>query len=276
MADLVVAFFGDVVGGPGRRAFTHAAQVARERHGAHVVIVNAENARHGSGLSRDGYDLLRRAGADALTLGDHCYREKQAIPLLEDPAQPLSRPANLAQGAPGKRIVRVEPAQREGAPASGPLYVVTVLGRLFMPMPSDDPFAALDREIGAVPEASAMVVVEAHAEASSEKQAIAWHCAQRWPKRVVAVLGTHTHVQTADARILEQCVGAVTDIGMCGPHRSIIGREVRDVLRFMTTQGPGALEVATDDPRACGALLRIDPASRRCVHIETLNIPTPQ
>lgn len=272
MAELRIAYFGDIVGAPGRRAFERAARVARAELGAHLVITNAENSRHGSGLSREGYDLLRRAGADALTMGDHCYRERQGVALLEDPAAPVCRPANLAPGAPGKRLVRIDLGAAENAPARCPVYVMIVLGRLYMPMPSDDPFAAVDREVSAIPEPDAIVLVEAHAEATSEKQAMAWHCAQRWPGRVVAVVGTHSHVQTADERLIEQRIGAITDLGMCGPHRSVIGREVRDVLRFMTMQAPGALEVASDDARARGVLLRIDPVGRRAIGIERLDI----
>lgn len=271
--DFTLAFVGDVVGEPGRRAFAHAARVLRERHAADLVVVNAENAKHGSGLSAEGFRALRAAGADALTLGDHVYRERQAVPLLEDPASPVLRPANLASAAPGKKIVLVPPP-RPGLP---PLAVVTVLGRLYMPIPADDPFAAVDREMAAL-EAShpgAVALVEVHAEATSEKQALAWHCLRRWPGLVVAVVGTHTHVQTADARILEHRLAAITDVGMCGPHRSVLGRRVEDVLLAMTTQSPTTLDVADGENRACGVLVRIDPAARRALSIEpfALNCP---
>ncbi|MBL0921958.1 MAG: YmdB family metallophosphoesterase [Phycisphaerales bacterium] len=271
MPILTLAFFGDIVGSPGRRAFAHGAQIVREKHGAQVVIVNAENAKHGSGLSHEGYNAIRRAGADALTLGDHVYREREALPLLETPDAPVCRPANLALGAPGKRAVRIPPA----APGLPPVYAIIVLGRLHMPMPADDPFAAIDRELAAIPENDAVAVVEIHAEFTSEKQAVAWHCARNWHGRVAAVVGTHTHTQTSDARILEHSVGAITDVGMCGPRRSILGRRVDDVLRMMTTQAPTVLDVADEEPRACGVIVRFDLNSRRALSIEPLDLAAP-
>lgn len=271
MATLTIAFFGDIVGAPGRRAFAHGAAVAREKHGAQVIIANAENAKHGSGLSHEGYQAIRRAGADAMTLGDHVYREREAIPLLESADVPVSRPANLALAAPGKRIARIAPA----APGLPPVYALIVLGRLHMPMPADDPFAAIDRELGAIPEKDAVVIVEIHAEFTSEKQAVAWHCARNWNGRVAAVVGTHTHTQTSDARILEHTVGAITDVGMCGPRRSILGRRVDDVLRMMTTQAPTVLDVADEDPRACAVIVRFDLNSRRTIGIEALDLAAP-
>lgn len=273
MNPLTIAFFGDVVGDPGRRAFAHAARALRAERRADLIVVNGENAKHGSGLSADNYRALRDAGADAVTLGDHCFREKQAIPLLDDPREPVSRPANLAATAPGKRTARVEPSA-PGAPA---LHVITVLGRLQMPVPADDPFAAIDRELAAIADAHAVALVEIHAELTSEKQAVAWHCARKWGGLVIAVVGTHTHVQTADARILEGRVAAITDAGMCGPHRSILGRRVDDVLKWMTTQSPTVLDVADGDERASGVLIRLDPGqpgarSARAIGIEPFSI----
>ncbi len=124
-----------------------------------------------------------------------------------------------------------------------------------------------------------MVIVETHAEATSEKQALAWHCLQHWTRddapRVVAVVGTHTHVQTADARVLEHAVAAITDLGMCGPHRSVIGRDVNATLAAMVKQMPSALDVADGDNRACGVILRLDPVHRRAIGIEPVNIAVP-
>lgn len=274
MTTLTLAFFGDVVGDPGRRAFTHASRTIRDQGRADIVIVNGENAKHGSGLSADNYRALRDAGADAVTLGDHCFREKQAIPLLDSAHEPVARPANLAATAPGKRAIRLPPL-RPGMPA---FHVVTVLGRLHMPVPADDPFAAIDRELSAIADAHAVALVEIHAELTSEKQAVAWHCARKWGGVVLAVVGTHTHVQSADARILEGRVAAVTDAGMCGPHRSILGRRIDDVLRWMTTQSPTVLDVADGDERASGVLVRADvstPAAARALSIEPFSIPLP-
>lgn len=274
---LTLAFLGDVVGSVGRTAAVGAARRLREQHGVQLVIANGENARNGSGLSPDNFRELRKGsgpggwgGIDAVTLGDHWARERQVVPLLEDPEQPVLRPANLSPSAPGKRTVRLSPA---GAP---PVYVVTVLGRLFMPVPADSPFAAIDRELAAIPEHDAVVLVEIHAEATSEKQAVAWHCLRNWTSddrpRVVGVLGTHTHVATADARLLDHVLAAQTDVGMCGPMRSVIGRDITATLDSMVRQMPAPLEVASEDVRAQGAIIRIDTKYRRAEAIEPFDL----
>jgi hypothetical protein len=205
------------------------------------------------------------------------------VPFLQDANEPIARPANLSLSAPGKRAIRVRLpfsaaiAAPPAAPGETPLYVLTLLGRLFMPVPADSPFDALDRELAAIPEQNAMVVVEVHAEASSEKQALAWHALEKWSSpsraRVIAVVGTHTHVQTNDARVLDHAVAACTDVGMCGPHRSVIGRDIHATLEAMTKQTPTPLDVAADDLRARGVLIRVDLASRSPMSIELLDMP---
>ncbi len=274
-----LGFIGDIVGSVGRSAAASAARRLRERHGASLIIANAENARNGSGLSPDNYRELRKGsgpggwgGIDAITLGDHWAKERQILPLLEDPEQPVLRPANLSPSAPGKCLIRLAPAD------SPPVYVLTVLGRLFMPVPADSPFAVIDRELGALPEKDAMVLVEIHAEATSEKQAVAWHCLRNWTRdnapRVVAVLGTHTHVPTADARLLDHVLAAQTDVGMCGPQRSVIGRDITATLDSMVRQAPATLDVASEDARAQGTLIRIDTRHRRAEHVEAFDLPS--
>ena len=274
---LTLAFLGDIVGSVGRSTATTAARRLREQHGASIVIANGENSRNGSGLSPDNFRELRKGsgaggsgGIDAITLGDHWAKDRQIIPLLEDPDQPVLRPANLSAAAPGKHIIRLSPLD------SPPIYVLTVLGRLFMPLPADSPFAAIDRELGAIPEKDAMVLVEIHAEATSEKQAVAWHCLRTWTRddapRVIAVLGTHTHVATADARLLDHVLAAQTDVGMCGPQRSVIGRDITATLDAMVRQMPAPLEVASEDPRAQGVLIRIDTRNRRAEAIEPIDL----
>ncbi len=289
-AELIICFLGDIVGADGRRAAIKAAMRVREQY-AHaavrpIVIANAENSKNGSGLSPDNLGELSRGGGgdkygiggaiDAFTLGDHCFKDRAILGPLSDEAVPLSRPANLAAAAPGKRKVRID---IQGFDTPRALYVITVLGRIYMPMPADNPFAAVDREIESIPEKDALVVIEVHAEVTSEKQAMAWHCLHKWTRpnagrpTVVGVVGTHTHVQTADARILEHRLAAITDLGMCGPHRSVIGRDVTDTLMAMTEQAPVALSVASDDVRAKGAAIRVNIHERRAVGIELLDIP---
>lgn len=274
---LTFAFLGDIVGSVGRASAVAAARQLREKRGAKLVIANGENSRNGTGLSPDNFRELRKGagpggwgGIDAITLGDHWARERQILPLLDDPEQPVLRPANLSPAAPGKRIIRLTP------PDSPPLYILTILGRLFMPVPADSPFATIDRELAAIPEPEAMVMIEIHAEATSEKQAVAWHCLRNWTRdhapRVVAVLGTHTHVATADARLLDHVLAAQTDVGMCGPMRSVIGRDITATLDSMVRQMPAPLDVASEDPHAQGALIRIDTRNRRAESIEPIDL----
>lgn len=280
MSELRIAFLGDVVGSPGRRAVAHAWPKLRDLHNVHLLVVNGENSRNGSGCSPDNFRELRRAGADAVTLGDHVFKDRTIAEWLSDPMHPIARPANMSAHAPGKRITRIDvPDKVPGPLKKHPVYVLTVLGRLYMPLLSDSPFDAIDRELAAIPEKNALVLVEVHAEATSEKQAIAWHCLEHWTKdsgpKVVSVVGTHTHVQTSDARLIDHTLAAITDLGMCGPHRSVIGRDVHATLNAMVRQGPSALDVADGDNRACGVIVRIDVEHRRACGVELVNMPIP-
>ncbi len=276
MEALRIAFFGDVVGGLGRRAVASAIPRLRTERGVGLFIANGENSRNGSGISLDNYRELLRSGVHAVTLGDHCYKERNIIPALEDSDEPIARPANLAPEAPGKRSILI---RQTGVPAAPTIAVVTVLGRIFMPIPSDNPFLAIDREIEALAEAGArdaLVIVEIHGETTSEKQAMAYWCLERHTTssgpRVVAVVGSHTHVQTADARILDHCLAAITDLGMCGPHRSVIGRDINATLTAMARQSPAPLDVASDDNRACGVVITLDAAARRASGVEAFSV----
>ena len=285
---LSLAFLGDIVGPPGLKAFAHAAKSLRDSRRADLIVVNAENHKNGSGLSPDGYREVRRAGADAITLGDHVYKDRKIADILEDPTKPAARPANLSIHSRGKTRTRVHPVWHESptgtvspshAPAAAlagvpPIYVVTVLGRIFMSLPANDPFEAIDRECAAIAAEhdDALVIVEVHAEATSEKIAMAWHCHEHHPGRVVAVVGTHTHVQTADARIIDHRLAAMTDLGMCGGHRGVIGRKVPQVLAMMTRQDPHMYEVADEEPLACGCVIGIDTDERRATRIEPVRL----
>lgn len=270
------AFLGDIVGSPGRTAAAAATRALRAR-GVELIIANAENARSGSGLSSDNYHELKKAGLTALTMGDHVYADPRIVPLLENPDSRICRPANLAAAAPGKTMLRLSPA---GAP---PLYVFTVLGRIFMSLHADNPFDAIDRQMSAIPEPDALAVVEIHAEATSEKQAVAWHCLERWNSpeappnrpRIVAVVGSHTHVRTDDARILESRLAAITDLGMTAAHRGVIGRAHQATLRSMRIQDARPRELAREDLRASGVLVTVDPHARLATAIEPLDLPTP-
>jgi metallophosphoesterase (TIGR00282 family) len=266
---------GDIVGRAGRLAVTQRIPRIREQYQPHLILANAENAANGSGLTPELYTKLCAAGIDAMTMGDHVYRKKQIVATLES-RDNIIRPANLASGAKGRGWMRVTSTVDPSLP---PIFVITVLGRLFINnLLADDPFAAVDRVIAALPQADPIVIVEVHAEATSEKQALAWYL----NGRVSAVVGTHTHVPTADARILPArapgdegttrpttgSTAYITDLGMCGPHQSVLGRRVDRVLTHMTTSMPAPFDVAEGDPRVNGVCIDIDPQTRRALAIE--------
>lgn len=269
MGEMVIAFMGDVVGAPGRRAFAHAAGVLREQYGADLVIVNGENARHGRGLHPEGYRELRQAGADGVTLGDHVLDDVRLASVLADPREPIAKPCNFAGAAGAKNWIRLDHAM-------GRIGVVTVLGRLFMKEDRGSPFDAVDEAMtrlsGAHPDR--LFVVETHAEATSEKIAMAHHCAERWAGGVVAVVGSHTHVQTHDARLIGG-VAAMTDLGMCGGHAGVIGFTPGSSMRIFTGGSGSGLEVEEGSPAATGCVIRVDVARRRAAGIEAVRIETP-
>lgn len=278
-----IAFLGDVVGAPGRRALTQCVGRLRAEHRVDVVLANVENTAAGSGLLPDQHKRFADAGVDGMTLGDHAFRKNRIRATLES-ADNLIRPFNLPATAWGRGAMTVE---RPGLP---PVHVITLMGRLFMNGPqAGDPFAALDAwldrleaaRLAAGPDAPApIVVVEIHAEATSEKVAMGWHA----NGRVALVVGTHTHVPTADARILpgpgldptipgERRPGVggtayVTDLGMTGPDDSCLGRRVDRVLSFMTRCVPSPFDVAEGNPHVHGVIVDVDERSGRATAIQ--------
>ena len=280
---LRIAVLGDIVGGPGCKAVSQKLPVLRERWAPNLVIANAENAANGSGLTPELYQKLCDRGIDAITLGDHVYKKKQIVRTLEREPN-IIRPANLSAGAAGKRWMCIKPNatnHSQGNDLPG-VYVITVLGRIFMSMPANDPFAAVDRILEELPERDPIVILEVHAEATSEKVAMGWHL----NGRVTAVVGTHTHTPTADARILPAQVdgtgrphiGAggtayISDLGMTGPHDSVLGRRADRVVAHMTTNMPYPFDVAEGNPRVQGVVIDIDPNSRNAVAIERIDLP---
>lgn len=279
---LRLVFLGDIVGGPGCKAVSQLVPVIRDRWSPNLVIANAENASNGTGLTPELYKKLCSRGIDAITLGDHVYKKKQIVQTLEREPN-IIRPANLSAGASGKRWMCIQAKPNEEGAAPGPnVYVMTVLGRIFMNMPANDPFATVDRLIEELPERNPIVIVEVHAEATSEKIAMGWHL----NGRVTAVVGTHTHTPTADARILPAhvdgtgtpCVGPggtayISDLGMTGPHDSVLGRRADRVVAHMTTNMPFPFDVAEGNPRVQGVVIDIDEASRRATAIEHIDLP---
>ena len=235
-------FVGDVVGGVGMRALLARLPELREEHAPDVVVVNCENAAGGAGTSpRQAAELLD-AGVDVLTGGNHTLQKPEILPMLE--AEPrMLRPANIAVKAPGRGVTTVETA-------AGPVSVINVMGSIFLTA-AHSPFAIIDDLVETARRGAAIVLVDVHAEATSEKIALAHHLAGR----VTAVVGTHTHVQTADARVLAGGTAYVTDLGMTGPHDSVIGVRTEIVLRRFLTAGPGRFEPADGGVLVQGAVV---------------------
>ena len=240
---------GDVVGGVGMRALLARLPELRETHRPDVVVVNAENAAAGAGTSpRQAQDLLD-AGVDVLTGGNHTLQKPEILGMLESEPRVL-RPANIAVRAPGRGLVTVD------TPA-GPVSVINVMGSVFLTA-AHSPFAVIDDLVDEARRRADVVLVDVHAEATSEKIALAHHLTGR----VTAVVGTHTHVQTADARVLGGATAYVTDLGMTGPHDSVIGVRTEIVLRRFLTGGSGRFEPADGGVLVQGAIVDAAPDGR--------------
>lgn len=262
MNELTLAFLGDIFGTPGRKVVQQQLPNLKADHQPDLIIANAENAKGGLGLSPDLYRKIRKYGIDAITLGDHVYRDQSIAAILEAPEEPIARPANLSGKATGKPYLRLTGVAGD----ERSLFVITVLGRIFLSLPADDPFATIDGILEKLPEKNPLVIVEAHMEATSEKAALAHYL----DGRVALVIGTHTHVPTADARILPQGTGFITDVGMCGPYNSIIGRDVDSVVKRMTTGMFVPYGMGDGQEAMCGVVARIDLDTSKTVHIERI------
>ena len=245
---------GDVVGSPGRRALHDRLAGIRRDLGASAVVVNGENAAAGSGLTAALAKEILETGADAITLGDHTWGQKEFAGQI-DSLDAVVRPLNYPEGCPGKgwRVVTT-PVCR--------FVIVNLLGRVFM-NPVDCPFRAFDRAWAEFPK-DLPVIVDFHAEATSEKITFAHYV----DGRAAAVCGTHTHVQTSDAAVLPNGTAFITDLGMTGPYVSSIGRDLKPVTKKFLTGMPGRFEVATGPSVIEGAVVDIDPAARKAVSIE--------
>lgn len=266
-----LALLGDVVGKPGRHAVRHAVPILREQHGADIVIVNGENARHGRGLHPIGLEEILAAGADAITLGDHYFDDVRITDPLRDPAVPVAAPINTEEPEDALRWTFIRGQTQE------PIVVLSVLGRLFMSREHPEPFSAIDAALTAAltEEPDALAVVEMHCEATSEKAACAYHCLWQWPDTVVCVTGTHTHVQTADARLIEGRLAAITDLGMCGAHAGVIGFDATSSTKRIIEQRPSRLVPASGEIAATGMLVDIDTSLRRAVRASTVRVDAP-
>jgi metallophosphoesterase (TIGR00282 family) len=258
-------FVGDVVGRSGRAIVVERLPRLVADWKLDCVVVNGENAAGGFGITEPIYQDLIDAGADAITLGNHAWDQREALVFIER-APRLIRPANYPPGTPGRGTTVI--TAKNGAR----VLVVNAMGRVFME-PLDDPFAAVERELQACPlgRGADAVIIDMHAEATSEKQAMAFYL----DGRVSAVVGTHTHVPTADERVLPAGTALLTDVGMTGPYESIIGMRVDKVLKRFLLQTPSPLEVAKRDVRLAGVLIEIDEATGKALAIERLLVPDP-
>lgn len=253
--EMRLLFLGDIVGPPGVALLKAALPTLRAKHGFDVVVANAENASGGSGLSPGIYRQLRAAGVDAITLGDHIYKKFDIAETLNDPAEPIVKPANYPAAAAGRDhcILTLHGSS---------IAVVSLMGRTFM-RAVDCPFAAADRVLGALDPGIRIILVDVHAEATADKYLLAHYL----DGRVSAVLGTHTHVPTADEQILPKGTVFQCDVGMCGPYGGILGRQADKVLHTARTAEPVAFDIATGDVRLAGAVVEIDPATGRAAAI---------
>ena len=255
-----IIIIGDVVGKPGRKVLCSSLKQLKEKYEAEFVVANVENAAEGAGVvPRVGDDILG-AGVDVMTSGNHIYDKKEVIQYIEKEPR-LLRPANYAPDTPGRGLWL-------GSTASGtPVAVINVQGRVFMP-PTDCPFRTAERIIAEIGNRASVIIVDHHAEATSEKLAMGRYL----DGKVSVVVGTHTHVQTADEQILPRGTAYITDLGMTGPHDSVIGVASEVVIARFLRGMPIRFETATDDARLSGVVVEVDERTGKAVKIERLQV----
>ncbi|MPZ19829.1 MAG: TIGR00282 family metallophosphoesterase [Luteitalea sp.] len=253
-------FIGDIFGKPGRQLLKPAVPRLVQQHEIDLVIANVENAAGGSGITPETGAEILAAGVAVMTSGNHVWDKREAIQYIGI-EQRLIRPANYPRGVPGFGSCVVH------TPSGDPVGVLNLMGRVFM-LSIDDPFQAALAEIERLRAETSVIVVDFHAEATSEKIAMGWHL----DGRCTAVLGTHTHVQTADARVLPGGTAYITDVGMTGPHDSIIGVEKSAALGRFLNAMPARFDAATGDPRLHAVIVTTEPATGRALTIERLSL----
>ena len=253
-------FIGDIVGKPGRQICAKALPGLRREQAIDLIVANAENAAGGSGLTPPIFQELLAAGIDGITLGDHVYKRREIMPLLVSDGR-IVRPANYPTEAPGVQVAILS------APNGVRVSYFVLLGRVFM-QPVDCPFHAANRILASLPDDIRAVFLDFHAEATSDKQVMGRHL----DGRVTAVLGTHTHVPTADERILPGGTAFQCDVGMTGPHESILGRRIDRVMEATLTFRPTPFDVADKDVRINGSLVDFDPETGRATAIRRIAV----
>ncbi len=257
-------FIGDIVGRPGRELVRRAVPALVSRYSIDLVIANVENSAAGFGVTPDIADDFMSWGVHVMTGGNHTWDKKEILPYFAE--QPcLLRPANMPAGTPGRGTFVAR------ATNGVPVAVINAMGRVFMTA-IDDPFRVIVDEMNAVKDRAKIVFVDFHAEATSEKVAMGWHL----DGRVTAMVGTHTHVQTADERVLPQGTAYITDVGMTGPHDSVIGVERAAIIQRFLTGLPQRFETATENPKLNGVIVKADDQTGRAISIERLNLSAKQ
>ena len=249
-------FIGDIVGSPGRRAVKELLPQLRARHALDVVVANGENSAGGNGITPDIAADLYSWGVDAITTGDHLWDQKEVLELLQNEPRFL-RPLNYPPGTPGRGTALLKIRDLP------PVAIMNAQGRTFMP-PLENPFLLALEEAKWLRQHANIIFVDFHAEATSEKIAFA----RMLDGQVSAVVGTHTHVQTADEQIFPGGTAYLTDAGFTGPHESVLGREIQPVLQRFRTSMPQRFEVARDNIRLHGAIIEIDNDTGRALRIE--------
>ncbi|AUW93765.1 TIGR00282 family metallophosphoesterase [Sulfobacillus sp. hq2] len=253
-----VLLVGDIVGKTGRRMLKEALPRLREEYAIDMVVANGENAAGGNGITHEIMDDLLGSGVDVLTSGNHIFDKKEVFDFLDDvPA--LLRPLNLPPGTPGHGYVVT-------ATNDIPVAVINVAGRAFMPFQYDDPLQGLDHVLSSLPSEVKVILVDFHAETTSEKIALGWYL----DGRVSALVGTHTHVQTADERILPKGTAYITDLGMTGPCDSVIGVKSELVIQKMRTQMPVRFETATGPGQFGGLVVDVDPTNGKALSLHRI------
>ena len=253
-----ILLIGDIVGRPGRVIVQREVVALREERAIDFVIANCENAAAGAGVTPSIADDLFRAGVDVLTSGNHVWKRREAFELLKlDPR--VIRPANYHNGAPGSGSAIVEALNGQK------IGVLNLMGRVFME-PLDCPFRTAERELARLKLVTPIIIVDMHAEATSEKVAMGWFL----DGKVSCVFGTHTHIPTADERILPQGTGFITDVGMTGPYDSVIGRRVDQILERFLSNIPNRSEVAEENVQLRGLIVEVDSATGKALSVERI------
>lgn len=265
-----IIYFGDIVGRPGREGLELVLPGLKKEFEPDFIFANAENVSHGKGVTVETYQKVINSGVDGLTSGNHVFAKKDVFAILEDKSALLLRPANYPEGTPGRGWQIFKSGTKK-------VLVINLIGRVFMRENFDDPFLTVEKILEdyclssqdkSGKEVVDAILVDWHTEATSEKKALAYYL----DGRVSAVLGTHTHVQTADNQILPKGTAYISDLGMVGPHYSVLGRSVDDVLKLFLTQRSSGLEMSDDNEAEIGAVnIEVDSKTGLAKNIERIN-----